>query len=157
MSSSYCAKADIEAKFGVKNVEKWADLDNDADDTNITARITAAIDAASDDIDATMLGGPYDIPIVLSGGGTPGEITNICAVLAGVWLYDSRGIEDFDQEEGTSKHKLAFHEDSARSKLAEYRAGVRRIPADTSVSSYPYGYDYYEESHADEDKKAIES
>lgn len=154
---SYCADTDIFAKFGTTNVTKWADLDSDQNETTITARITAAINAASDDVDAVMLGGPYSIPIVLTGGGTPGEITNICAVLAGVWLYDSRGVEDYDAEQERAKHKLAFHEDSARAKLAEYRASVRRIPAVSSVTSAPYVRDYYKESHEDADKKAIES
>lgn len=150
MSSIYCTRADIEDLFGVSNVEKWADLDNDLDQDNIDDRITRAITEASDDIDEVMRGGPYDIPIVVTGGSTtPTGITNIAATLAGVWLYTKRGIEDFDQEEGTAKHKLAFNEDEARAKLAEYRASVRRLDAERIGTMTPHSVDAYTEVSED--------
>jgi len=149
--STYCVRADIEALFGEDNVRAWADLNGNQDVTEIEDRITEAIADASDDVDEVMRGGPYSIPLVdITTLTTPRGIKKITATLAGVWLYNKRGIEDFDQEEGTAKHKLAYNEDEARSQLAEYRASVRRLNATRVGSMTPHAVDHYTEVGSDD-------
>ena len=213
----YCNRRDIENIFGIGNVIKWTDLDNDTaeivaelttrtdadtgiatmasghgvttNDTvdifwkagrihamtvtasdattigidggsgddlpiatttigvrlsdKITSRISEAITEAMDDIDEKMLGGPYTVPIAKADTSIPTGITNTAAKLAGVWLYENRGVQDYDAEKRTAKHRLSYHKDEAYRKLSEYRAQTRRLDAVIAGISIPYAHDHY--------------
>jgi len=127
MASSYCARADIEQIFGRTNVTKSADLDNNDDAEAIAARIDAMIAAASNEINDRLRGGPYRVPI-----------TQICetiklltAHLAGVMLYEARGIQDFDATSGLPYHRLHWHRTHVDTVLVQIRSGVRRLDIET--------------------------
>ncbi len=146
--SDYCDSDDIKDLFGNDNVEKWADLDNDEDTTKIAARIARSITAAMADFDSRMLGGPYTIPMT---GTILEEVKQITATLAGVWLYERRGVEDYDAENETSKHRLSFQKDEAYQKIDQYRAGTRRIAAASEATTSPYAHDHYTQIADDDD------
>ncbi len=223
--ADYCARTDIDNVFGIDNVIKWADLNNDTaeiagtlstrtdadtgiatlasghgittNDTvdvfwnagqiyamtvtasasttigidggsgddlpiattvigirlsdKITARIEQAIADAMADIDEKMLGGPYTVPIAKSDTTIPAGITNIAANLAGVWLYENRGTQDYDAEKRTAKHRLSFNKDQAYDRLNEYRASKRRLDAVVRGTSIPYVHDHYTQIADDDD------
>lgn len=130
---AYCVRSDIEDRFGVANVTTWADLDNDANASKITARITRAITVAEDQVNVLLRGGAYAIPF----SGTPTMIKDICAVLAGVWLYDARGVAEYDVESGKSQHRLHHQRDAAMKKLVEIRTGDLDINV-AMVDTTPY-------------------
>ncbi len=133
--SAYCARADIEQIFGTSNVEKWADLDDDADATKITARITAMIAEASEDIDDQLRGGRYELPFP-SGTMT---ITTLAARLAGVLLYEARGVRDFESETGTPYHRLQWHRNRVEQVIKEIQSGQRILNAQrTEQSDVPF-------------------
>ena len=121
---AYAIRTDVEAVFGVENAEKWADLENDQVAADITARIAAALAFAEDEIDNRLRGGPYVVPLT-----TPVEriIVDVAAKLAGVWLYESRGVADFDPETGRPQHKLHWHKKDASRKLDDLLSGRRRL------------------------------
>lgn len=86
--------------FGAINIQKWADVDNDEDPTKIAARIAWALTQATARVDSMLSTGRYsnylDDPL----------IEDVVARLAGVLLYDSRGITDAeDNENPVSKHQ----------------------------------------------------
>ena len=125
----YCQQSDIEAVFGPANVAKWADLDNSGDADAIAARIAAAIAWATCEIEDRLRGGPYVIPLV---GATvypalPVTVVDMAANFAGVWLYENRGVQDFDAETGQALHRLQFNRKRAETALAEIRANKRQI------------------------------
>jgi len=126
MSSTYCTRSDVEAQFGVKNVERWAKLEDGYTASQITSRINAAIDAVSENIDDMLRAGAFEIPVTDSSGATPASIKEICAVMAGVWLYESRGVDDVDQA-GNPRHKLQFLAERAERRLEQITARVRKI------------------------------
>lgn len=117
----------------------------------ITARIARAITAAMADIDAKMLGSIYTVPLATSAGAIPEEIKQVAATLAGVWLYESRGVQDYDAEKRTAKHSLSFNKDEAYRKLDEMRAGTRRINAVMAGEAAPFVSDNYTQIAADTD------
>ena len=129
MSSEYATRAQIEDRFGVTNVSTWADLDSDENATNITARITRAIDVASDKIDDALRRSPYLIPLTTPAGATPTVIVDIAATLAGVWLRTARGVEDFDPKSGKPIHELSPLEYAAERDLENIRTGKTKIDA----------------------------
>lgn len=129
MSSDYCEKSDIADVVGNTNLEAWADISNSEDAAEITARINRAIDVASDEIDDAMRTSPYLIPLVTAAGITPTVIVDIAAKLAGVWLYDPRGSEDWDRETGKPLHSLSPVKAEAEKKLEDIRTGKKRIDA----------------------------
>lgn len=122
---SYCTRSDIEDLFGPVNVAKWADLDNDQTAAAITARIERAIVVSSAKINDRLRGGPYLLPIV----GDPPTLVNLCASLAGLWLYESRGVQDFSPETGVPMHRLRWFSEQAEKTLRDLRAGVLRLDA----------------------------
>jgi phage gp36-like protein len=124
----YCQQSDIENVFGAANIAKWADMDNTGDPVEIASRIAAAIAWATAEIEDRLRGGPYLIPLTA----TPPTIVNLCAQLAGVWLYESRGVQEFNVETGEPCHRLQWNRRAAETALAEIRAGKRRL--DSSVS-----------------------
>lgn len=121
--ADYCARTDVEEKFGATNVATWADLDADQDAGKITSRIAACITKASEDVDARLYQGPYDLPFDATPD-TPSIIEDIAAALAGVLLYESRGIADFNPETGAPMNKLGFHRTNAFKRLRQLRLGV---------------------------------
>lgn len=124
MSSAYCSKSNIVDLFGVKNTEKWSDIDNDENAVTIAARIARAIDVASDDIDDQLRQSPHLIPISTPAGTTPTAIVDICAKLAGAWLYKPRGTED-----SKGIDRLSSVKGEAHLALANIRTGKTRIDA----------------------------
>ena len=127
---SYCTRSDIEDLFGPLNVAKWADLDNDQDAAAIAARIARAIAVSSAKIDDRLRGGPYSLPI----NGSPATLVNLCASLAGVWLYESRGVQDYSPDGGFPVHRLRWFSEQAEKTLRDLRAGVLRL--DVALTGY---------------------
>jgi len=133
----YCSRDEMEAVFGPVNVAKWADLDDDEDPDKITARINWAISWAANEINDFMRGGFYVIPLMNVNKEVPLSIVNVAATLAGVWLYERRGVEDFDPESGNVSHRLAWHKNTAYQLLAEIKRGTRKIEATQQSVKYP--------------------
>jgi len=100
----YAERSDIELAFGKTNTEKWADVNNDANATEIADRICWALKSGHSYINDRLNGGPYVIPFVLP---YPVSIILCTSYYAGVLLYDSRGITDM-QEDGTEKNQVSF-------------------------------------------------
>ncbi len=124
-SDGYCVRADVESVFGHHNIQKWADIENHGNGAHIGGRIARAIEAATAEIDDRLRGGPYLVPIAT----VPTTIRQLAARLAGVWLYESRGIEDFDEATGRAIHRLAWHREHVDRVLKEIMAGGRRLDA----------------------------
>ena len=82
---SYALDQDLYNTFGQKNIEKWADLDNDEDAGVIATRIAWAIEAADVYIDS-RLQHRYEVPFE----SIPKIIVLMSSLYAGVLLYDGR-------------------------------------------------------------------
>jgi len=125
---AYAARSDIESEFGVNEVAKWADLDNDGNTTSITNRITARLADAEDAVDNALRGGAYTVPFAT----VPTTITRATAILAGVMLFESRGHATDDQDDmNFPRHRLAQLEAYARRVLACIRAGITTLDPGT--------------------------
>lgn len=127
MSSTYCTTDDIANTFGTTNRDDWADLENTADAAVKTARINWAIGVAGDDIDSVAMTFYTRIPLVNESGTVPTFVRDLAAILAGVKLYESRGVEDVDRE-GRPMHRLSAMRDWAYNALEQIRRGERKIP-----------------------------
>lgn len=122
---AYIVRADIEAIFGVSNIDVWADLNNNDNAGEITARITAAITRAEAMVDDRLRGGPYTVPFT---GTIPETIKDVTARLAGVWLYESRRIEDAEDDE---VGRAPYHQKVAEKTLSDIAAGKIRLDVAT--------------------------
>lgn len=130
---AYAARTNVEAVFGVDSVSKWADLENEGVEADIAARIASALSYAEDEVNGRLRGGPYSIPL---GEPVESSIVDITAKLAGVWLYESRGVQDIDPETGRPLHKLVWHKKDAEQKMSDILSGKRRLAiTDTSKTS----------------------
>jgi len=130
-SGTYISQGDVEDVFGVENVARWSNLDNASTEAD-AARIQAAIDYAEARVDDRFRPGRYRLP--LSGGGAaPRAVRDWTAKLAGVWLYESRGLHD----EGTTGHRLAALKADVEAEIDLYLSGQRRLAANLKRSGEP--------------------
>ena len=135
---SYCDRTDIEAIFGIQNVAKWADLDNDQDAEKVEARIDKAIAFADNKIDDRLRRSVYTVP--LEGAGDedpPSSVVDMAATFAGVWLYESRGVMDFDPDTGIARHQLSYQKKAVETKLRNILSGVETIDCIRSGTDIP--------------------
>jgi len=116
----YAAQSDVEAVFGTANVAVWSNLDSDSTTAN-TSRIASAIAVAEQSIDDRLRGGPYSLPLTAVGSGGLVTVTDWAARLAGVWLYESRGVED------ETANQIAAHKKMVHGEIDAYMAGTRRL------------------------------
>ena len=137
----YAARADIEAMFGTINVQQWANLDSGdvllaAVLTDIAARITLALADASAEVDDTLRDGPYVLPFDASPN-APILIKRITVQLAGVQLYEARGIDEAAQDDpDRPRHRLAGHRRQARNDLKRIKFGSFRLDV-TRTTQHP--------------------
>lgn len=130
---AYSIRSDVEAQYGVSNVSKWADINNNESAGEITARITFAITEADDMIDSTLRDGPYTIPWAVA----PKGIVSLSAMYAGIWLYSARGITDYDSE-GNAVDQLQYHRMTFDAKMRDILAGRYKPEAyPSTVKTYP--------------------
>lgn len=135
----YSEQGDIEAIYGSANVNKWADINNNGDSAEITARINWSNKVAYYHINQKLLNGPYAIPFTAV---FPVMIVDLSARYAGFRLYESRGIDDNLADED---HMLVNHADRVEQDLRsimggtlkpeEYADGVTYTPIAFSSSS----------------------
>ena len=126
---AYATQADIEEFYGAQFVQTNADRDQDQDATKIAAAITAALEWATEEIDAHLRGGVVKLPLATP---VPSMIKDVCRKLAGAFLYSHRGAADFDAQSGDAMDKLHPIRRECYRKLARIAAG--RI--DLDVDSY---------------------
>ena len=139
----YAARENIEAIFGKANVATWADLDADGDGTTITARINAALEYGADYIDRRLRDTRYEVPLSMSSGSGPRTIIDLNARLAGLWLYESRGIEDTDPETGRPLHRLHWHRREVDRTLDRIAAGQDVLDAKLKDDRAPTSPAFY--------------
>ena len=128
--STYAERADVEAIFGTHNVETWAKLSDDDDASAITARITALLEWATEEMNERLRKSRYKVPLVQSGEATQSaSAVRCCAQLTGVALYEARGIDDTEEGEG-GNHALMSHRKQAERWMREVLAGQRELDQD---------------------------
>src|SRR3972149_1682098 len=89
---TYIVQSDIENVYGTTNVAMWSQLDS-ALTTADTTRIAGAIRYAEAIVDDRFRGSRYTVPLT---GSTAhlAPVVDWCSKLAGIWLYESRGLQD---------------------------------------------------------------
>ncbi len=126
---AYIVRSDVETYFGAGNVETWADLDNDGVEATISARITTALADAESFVNAYLGGGVYDVPFVT----VPTEVKRATALLAGIDLHGSRGIDDTEGE----KTPIERRRDEAMALLDMVRTGTLKLSGETRATNAP--------------------
>lgn len=123
-SLGWSSREEIEDLFGSDNVAKWADKDNDASEIKIRRRIRRAIEYATSDARMKLT----DTSVKLSEMSDPPVVLrDAVSRMAGVWLYETRGVADTADEEG--KHVLTTHKKQAEKFYNGIRSGRYRIDA----------------------------
>lgn len=118
---TYCTREDIELTFGAENTKKWADMDNTNDDAFIEMRIDRAIESAEAQINTLLGSKGYVVPVV---DDIPIILRDITAKLAGIILYEARGISAWDEVTGRARDALAFHRKQVNDWIRGFRSGL---------------------------------
>lgn len=120
---------DLNNMFGRDNVFQWADLDNSEDQYSVAKRLAWAIRSATRDAIARLSGGPVN-PAKLTG--VPEPLRIAVTRMAGVLLYESRGVFDSADEMGV--HRLRRHEELANKFFNKVAAGQIRLACHVRMS-----------------------
>jgi len=123
----YCTAQDIYDVFLQTEVDSWVDPSGVLSSEQRAARLERAIAYATAEIDDALRGGPYVLPLTGTSTGSMVTITNIAATLAGVWLYEARGVVDFNPDTGAPNHRLTWKRTEARNVLRDIRSGLREL------------------------------
>jgi phage gp36-like protein len=133
----YAAEADVEDIFGITNIAIWSQLDpTQPPGTPDEDRIQRALDYADAKIISFFRNyGNYVTPLAPQGNDVT-LVTRWDATLAGVWLYESRGLRD-DTKEGNKYTAMAAQ---VLAEMGTYRAqdkldAARRWPAPTAPAA----------------------
>jgi phage gp36-like protein len=128
----YATQDDVESQFGITNVQVWSQLDNSQTIPD-TGRIQTALDYADGKIISTFAGyGNYATPLAPLGSDVA-LVTRWAAIIAGAWLYQSRGLRDADAT-GDHISKLLADVDAQmfRYRSSEKLNAARRWPTATA-------------------------
>ncbi len=135
-SGRYAAQGDVESQFGIDNVRVWSQLDNSQTTADVS-RIQQALDFADGKIISAFANfGNYVTPLAPIGTDAA-LVTRWAAVIAGAWLYQSRGLRD----DGSEGDRIAQLQSQVEAEMLRYRGNeklnaARRWPAATA----PVGY-----------------
>lgn len=130
----YISQSDVENVFGTYNIARYSQLDNESEAADVS-RITTAIAYAEEEVENCFRGGEYIIPF---SGTVPKVVVNWCARLAGIWLFDNRGVgkvKDGDDE----GHKFSRMKRQVFKDITKYTSGQRRMSVGSNVGSQPSG------------------
>jgi phage gp36-like protein len=135
-SGRYAAQSDVESQFGIDNVRVWSQLDNSQTVADVS-RIQQSLNFADGKIISTFANfGNYVTPLAPIGTDAA-LVTRWAAVIAGAWLYQSRGLRD----DGAGGDHIAQLQSQVETEMLQYRGNeklnaARRWPAATA----PVGY-----------------
>ncbi len=126
---SWIVRSNIEDTFGKSNVAKWADLDGNKVEDDITTHINRSITVIEALVNDTLRHSIIDISVVADAD-MPDTLVEIGATLAGVWLYQSRGVADFNEVTGDPTHRLIWQKRDAEARLRKVQTGEIRVDLD---------------------------
>ena len=123
--STYAQISDMQARFGQPNIDKWSDLEGlgAGAGTAALARQQTALNFADSQINITLRGGAYVVPVIATTPDVLAQLTDWATVIAAHWLYASRGLLDEDKQ----VHKLEKLYETVEAKLEKVRAGILRL------------------------------
>lgn len=125
----WTSRGEIENMFGLTNVTQWADLENQGVTADIADRIQWAVEEATEEARMRLRGSSVDLEALQC---APRPLRLATTRVAGLLLYESRGIKDVD-EEGHGMHRLSWHSKRADKFFQQVRAGTLLLD-DGSVS-----------------------
>jgi phage gp36-like protein len=126
---AYATEADLFQVFGRVNVRKWADVNNSKDGTEIDTRIEWALESASTELNERLRMSVYQFP--LEAEPFPELVVLVTCWLAGLRLYESRGLIDSSDAEGFGRRL------EKRVDKFVYDIIHRRVVLDVAVSDLP--------------------
>lgn len=128
----YTDSTRISARFGVDNMHLWlstplADVDDPVD---YARRAWEFISDAERRVDEAIYG-----PFVSGAftGDIPAAITQAATELAGVLMYEARGIDDVNTETNEPMHRLRYVKRDVQERLRRINMGLIKISGDASV------------------------
>lgn len=117
---AYASLSTVQDQWGENNIAAWSDLDGN--NTLDSDRVDRAIANAEADINDRFRGSRYVVPFAP----VPTAVAEWAAKLAGVRLYQQRGIRDTDEEDRIAKVAEGVDE-----QIADVSAGIRTFDDDT--------------------------
>jgi len=128
---AYATRSDIESRFGKSSVLKWASMEGTTSRADVVAAITTALADAETEVNDMLRGGPYAIPFA----SVPSRITKETARLAGVLLYEARGVEL--EDESDDAETIGNHRKHVMNTLRNIKHGNIQLDVSVAYEMHP--------------------
>jgi hypothetical protein len=116
-SDTYSEDDDVYNAYGADNVTAWADLNDNADATEIAARKAWARGVAYRWINSKLRGASLTAPATAGNFSEYALLADVEAERAGAILYQSRGVNDRQQASGDTDGVMQAHFEHAEAEL----------------------------------------
>jgi hypothetical protein len=142
----YTHSVNVAARYGVDNMHLWLSSPQDDKDEPVDYALRAYefIARAERYID-DKVAGPYVANAYgLDDAEVPGIITDLATRLAGVLMYEARGVDDISQESGEPVHRLRYEKREVDKQLKQIALGMisaARVYSETNTFSPTVGGD----------------
>jgi phage gp36-like protein len=93
---SYATAAQLSTRWGAANIKSWSDLDGAGVIDN--DRVAAALAYGDSQVNFALIGSKYAVPLEGADDITTLIVQDWSLVIAGHWLYFSRGLLDKDEQ-----------------------------------------------------------
>lgn len=127
----WTSRRELEDMFGRENVRTWADLENEDDDDDVLRRVRWVVRWATSEA-RTRLGRTRYRSLDCA----PDVLRQATTRLAGVLLYESRGVKDADGD-GNPVHRLRWHRTEADKFFRRVKADQVDLGTVRTVTSIP--------------------
>ena len=129
---TYISQSNVEDVFGTTNVALWSQL-SPSSSTADTARIASAIAYAEEYVENRFRGSRYAVPF--SGSST--QLIDWMAKLAGVWLYESRGLRDTAAAGTDDANRVRIHKRLVDNEIKGVLMGSARLNLGSATGRQP--------------------
>lgn len=132
----YTDSASVDKKFGFDNIMQWLALDTGDEATDYAQRAYDCIKQAEAWIDVQLSGSfynstSYERPTV------PTVLHELATTQAGILMYESKGVTDYDPESGRPTHRLEYHRKRVEMMVKELRNGLIKLDGGLTPSQIP--------------------
>lgn len=140
----YTDSWEVEKMYNRENVRMWLSIPggDDEDSVDFALRAWEFIDEAERQVDAEISGPFFNGDGLVSDfvNGVPPVIKNVATMLAGVMMYEARGVVDYDTNTSNVSHRLQWHRKRAERLMKSIRNGAIPIRNAGIIMGLPAGY-----------------
>jgi hypothetical protein len=137
----YTDSVQIGQRYGFENIHQWLSTPLDDKDEPVDYALRAAefIRRAEEELDERLLGPYVDGPFEVTEDyeQIPGLVRRLATDLAGIKMYEARGVDDVNPESNEPLHRLRYSLKDVYATIRRVQMGAQKISGSASLTPEP--------------------